>query len=190
VRYNSNHLTQMMRTRGSLVLQGKTYSIDGLHSRDRSWGESRTEQPTDVPPISWMVGTFGEDFAFHVVGFESRERHPEWGDLYPTVRAGQNILWGYVRDGGLTLGVLGADSFVHRAADGLTPQRVELVVRAENGRSYEIEGRVTALVPQPGWPNMTYFMGLTQWRCAGRVGYGDIQDCNFSAHMRRFRRPA
>jgi hypothetical protein len=191
VRHTGNHLAQVMRTRGTLVLQGKTYVIDGLHTRDRSWGEHRTEAPRDLPPISWIVATFGEDFAIHFCGFESPERHPEWREFYPSIRPGDNTLWGYVRENGKTLGVRSGDLFVHRTSDGLTPERIELALYAENGRTYSIEGTVTALVPQPGWPNMTFFMGLTEWRCSGRVGYGDIQDVNYGAHMRRFRvRPA
>ena len=188
VRHTGNHLTQMMRTRGTLVLQGSRYIIDGLHSRDRSWGEHRSESPTDLPPIAWMVGTFAEDFAFHVVGFESPEHHPEWQSHYPSVKPAENTLWGYVRDGSRTLGVIASDLYIHRASDGLAPERIELTVRAENGVDYRLEGRVTALVPQPCWPNMIFFLGLTEWRCNGRVGYGDIQDVNQSAHMRRFRR--
>lgn len=188
VRFNSTHLTQMMKTEGTLKLQGKEYRIDGFHSRDRSWGEHRTETPMDIPPISWMVGTFGEDFAMHACAFESRDRHPEWEGLYPTLQAGNELMWGYIWDQGRLIGVTKTDHFVHRAADGLTPDRIELVIHTEEGTQYRFDGVAKSMIPQPGWPNMTYYMGLIEWTYGDRKGYGDIQNVFYGPATRRFRK--
>jgi hypothetical protein len=135
-----------------------------------------------------MVGTFTENFGFHATAFESPQRHKDWGALYPALQPGKNCLWGYVRDHRHTLGVTGADLFVHRAADGLAPARIELLLSVEDGQTYEILGTVKGLLPQPAWPNMFVHFGFTQWTCRGQNGYGDIQDVTQSGHMRRSRK--
>jgi len=67
------HITQAMKTNGHLRLKGEDFTIDGYFSRDRSWGDPRTEVRKDVPPFGWHVMVFDETLAFHVCGFESAE---------------------------------------------------------------------------------------------------------------------
>lgn len=187
VRYSGNHLTQMMRTAGELVLEGERYPIDGLFTRDRSWREHRSEAPMDLPPLGWMVGTFTGDFAFHVVGFESADRHPEWTARYPDLTADKSTLWGYVRQDGRTLGVDRATLHVDRGPDGLVPERLELEIFPEGAKMLHVIGELRGLLPQPIWPNMFVYFAFMRWHCDGQVGYGDLQQVTYGPHMRRAR---
>ena len=184
-RYNGGHLTQAMKTGGELTLRGKRYAIDGFHSRDHSWGEHRNEQPQDIPPLSWLVGVVDESFAFHSLAFDSRHRHPEWKDLYHGVDDGTNVLWGYVRDRGETVGVIAAEQFTHRGPNGVTPVGIDLMLKGSNGVTYEISGRTTAITPLNPWPNMNCHFVLMKWEYKGRVGWGDVQEVMYGEAFRR-----
>lgn len=184
LRYNGNHITQAMRTDGALHMGGQDYVIDGYYSRDRSWDENRDEGPKNVPPLSWIAGVFGDDFAFHLTAFEHADRRPEWAGLYPAPRPGENILWGYVWNDGALDGIADADMIVERP-DGLNPTAIRMVLTTASGRVYAIDGAVTALNPAMGWPNIVTRYGLTRWTCNGREGWGDIQDVMFGQHIRR-----
>ena len=59
-RPGGHHFTQLMKTSGSLKLDGRDYTIDGFYMRDRSWGYQRPEQPERTPPYRWMTGWFNE----------------------------------------------------------------------------------------------------------------------------------
>ena len=183
MRYNGNHITQAMRTHGILSMNGTQYTIDGYYSRDRSWNEHRDEAPKSVPPLSWIAGVFGDDFAFHLTAFESPLRRPEWAGRYAAPAVGENVLWGYVWDHGRLLGIDRADLYVHRP-DHLTPVKATLCLDAHDGGRYHIDGRVIALNPAMGWPNIVTRYALTEWRCRGEMGWGDIQDVMFQDHLR------
>jgi len=184
-RYNGGHLTQAMKTTGELILRGKRYPIDGFHSRDHSWGEHRTEQLQDIPPLSWLVGVVDETFAFHCLAFDSRRRHPEWNGLYAGIDDTTNVLWGYVRDRGETVGVVAAEQFTHRGANGVTPVGIELLLTASNGKRYAIRGTTAAMTPLNPWPNMNCHFVLMKWEHDGRVGWGDVQEVMYGEAFRR-----
>lgn len=185
VRPDGRHFTQAMKTKGKLVLRGKAYGIDGFFTRDRSWGDKRSEKPAPVPPLSWAVGVFDKSFAFHVTAFDAPDRHPDWVTRYPFIKAGANHLWGYVWNEGKLSGIARVDSFVQRAANGVTPDAMEMRVEDSDGRSYDIRGTVEAQIPFQLWGNMTDFTSLMRWECDGRIGYGDHQDFNFNDHAAR-----
>jgi hypothetical protein len=186
VRPDGHHFTQAMRTRGELVLRGREYRIDSFFTRDRSWGDKRSEKPMAVPPLSWAVGVFDETFAFHAAAFESPERHPDYALHYPFIKAGENHLWGYIWNEGRMSGIARVDNYVERAGDnGLAPDRMQMRVTDSDGRIYDIRGTVQAQMPFHTWDNMTGFLSQTRWECNGKVGYGDHQDCNFNDHSAR-----
>ncbi len=59
-RPGGHHFTQLMKTKGTLKLDGRDYVIDGFYMRDRSWGYQRPEQPERTPPYRWITGWFTE----------------------------------------------------------------------------------------------------------------------------------
>jgi hypothetical protein len=185
-RGNGGHLTQAMRTKGELTLRGKKYKIDGFTSRDRSWGESRSEAPQAIPPLSWMVGVFDADFAVHATAFDSRELHPEWAGLYSAPKEGENLLWGYVWREGQLLGVSRAKTLVHTESDGITPRAVDLDLVDVTGREYAVRGTIEARCPWMSWQNLHTFFCQTRWECDGRIGWGDTQNVVYGDHIWRF----
>jgi hypothetical protein len=177
-RYNGGHITQAMRTRGTLRLQGNDYAIDGFHTRDRSWNEQRTEKLRSAPPLNWTVGVFDEDFAFHHCSFDSPRYHSGYAKHFPDVTNENNALWGYVWDKGDLLGVSHVDQLTHHhGGDGIAPTHIVTKLTASNGRVYEIIGRAVSTTPVQAWPNMAANFVLFEWTCEGRVGYGDVQQC-------------
>ena len=182
VRPDGRRFTQALRTTGKLVLRGVEHKIDGWFTRDRSWGGKRSEKPVAVPPLCWTAGVFDDSFAFHVAAFESPQRHPDYATRYPFIKAGENHFWGYVWNEGKLRGITRVDIYVGRAADGISPESVEMQITDSEGRCYDIRGTVQARTTFQIWANMMGFMSLTRWECDGKVGYGDHQDFNGNDH--------
>jgi len=180
-RYNNNHITQAMKTAGELMLNGERYTIDGFHSRDRSWNECRDESQLHIPPLNWTVGIANEGFAFHHTSFDNRKYRPEWRNLFPGHGDDNNCLWGYVWDEGELLGITTVDQNTSYAWDPFRPERVKTVLTASNGKRYAINGRQIASTQIQCWPNMTGNFALMEWDCGDKgTAYGDIQMCTWS----------
>lgn len=188
VRPGGYHFTQAMRTQGWLDLYGERLTIDGYFSRDRSWGQERREDPMPLPPLSWLVGVFGDDFAFHLLAHDDPARKPEWTAAYPGVKPGHNLFWGYLwKDGRLTP-LLRVRKLTTREADGLSPRALDMEIEDSDGRCLALRGEVQARVPWQTWQNMNTYFCQMRWECDGRIGYGDLQDVQFNDFVRRFAR--
>jgi hypothetical protein len=191
-RATGGHITQAMKTAGTLVLHGKSYNIDSYFTRDRSWGDPRSEGRLDIPPVGWHVGVFGDDLAFHVTAFESTDLNPALAARYPSLADGKNHIWGYIWKNGTLIGVKSCSKRMRREADGLTPIGVQLDIVDENGDRYRINGELQARLPMSVWPNMTFFFALTRWTLEGetRIGWGDTQEGLYQNFIRENFRPA
>jgi hypothetical protein len=177
-RYNNNHITQAMKTSGELVLNGRSFKIDGYHSRDRSWNECRNESHLPVPPINWSVGIVDETFAFHHVSYDNRRHRPEWGSMFSAHGDDNNVLWGYVWEDFTLHGIISVDQRTTYAWEPFRPERVETVITASNGKRYAINGRQVASTQIQCWPNMSANFSLMEWDCGDKgMAYGDIQMC-------------
>lgn len=185
VRPGGFHFTQAVRTTGTLDLHGTRYTIDGWFSRDRSWGQERRETSRLIPPFTWMVGVVNDDFAFHVLAFDSADSGPEWQSRYP-MSGKDNLVWGYVRQGGETRPLVSARKSTRRAEDGLSPTAFSLVLQDTAGTSHEIQGDVHARMPWQTWQNMNVYFCLTRWQCAQGIGWGDAQDIQQNDFVHRF----
>lgn len=85
-RPGGHHFTQLLKTKGSLLLDGQKFAIDGHYMRDRSWGYNRPEQAERAPPYRWMTGWFGDDSAFVIAWLDTglldgAEFGPDWNAL-------------------------------------------------------------------------------------------------------------
>jgi hypothetical protein len=188
VRPGGYHFTQAMRTHGELNLFGESMQIDGYFSRDRSWQQERREDPMAWPPLSWMVGVFNRDFAFHVLAMDDPDLGPEWRDVFPTIKSGSHLIWGYVWKNGQLVPVTAARKLTTREPDGLAPRVIEMTIEDAKGGSHELRGYVQARMPWQTWQNMNAFFCQTRWESDGLVGYGDTQDVQFGEFTRRFAR--
>lgn len=179
------HFTQAMKVTGKLNLFGETMEVDGFFTRDRSWGQERRETAQPMPPLSWMVGIFDENFAFHAMAFDDPAQNPEWVSRFPSVGAGQNLFWGYIFDGETTP-LKSAAKITRREPDGLAPRLVELELVDVRDRRFAMRGYVQARMPWQTWQNMNTFFCQTRWECDGRIGWGDTQDVQFNDFTHNF----
>jgi hypothetical protein len=187
-RPGGHHFTQAMKVEGELNLHGERFAVNGYFSRDRSWGNERREVARNVPPISWMVGVFGDDLAFHVLAYDEPSLGPEWVGAFPSPAPGKNLIWGYVRRDGETFSVRRAAVLTRREPDGLSPRVKELEVEDVGGKIHRIRGTVDARMPWQTWQNMNVYFCLTRWELDGRIGWGDTQDIQYNEYVRRFAR--
>jgi len=187
-RPGGQHFAQSMRTRGQLQLAGTDYEIDGYFTRDRSWAGIRKETASGGPPMTWMVGAFNDELAFHVLAFDDPAKNPEWLDAYPGRPAGKNLIWGYVRRDGETVPLASASKLTTRDTDGLAPTLFELSLTEVGGHEHEITGSVTARMPWQTWQNMNVYFCQTRWKLGGKVGWGDSQDIQYNDFVHRFQR--
>ncbi|MGE0665586.1 MAG: hypothetical protein AB7O49_03410 [Sphingomonadales bacterium] len=187
-RPNGNHFTQAMKVDGELNLHGEKFVVDGWFSRDRSWSGERHEVARNVPPISWMVGVFGDDLAFHVLAYDDPALGPDWAGAFPSPPPGRNLIWGYVWRDGETFSVRRAGVLTRREPDGLAPRVKEMEIEDTGGRVHRIRGTVDARMPWQTWQNMNVYFCLTRWELDGRIGWGDTQDIQYNEYVRRFAR--
>lgn len=186
VRPGGFHFTQAMKVTGELNLFGDQMKIDGFFSRDRSWSQERREDPLPLPALSWVVGVFDKDFAFHALATDDPALKPEWADAFPQIKPGQNLFWGYVwKDGELTP-LTAARKLTKRASDGLTPVSIEMELDDAKGRTFPIRGDMEASMPWQTWQNMNTFFCQTKWQTGNDVGYGDTQDVQFNEFTSKF----
>ena len=170
------HFTQAMKVNGTLDLFGERLPVDGWFSRDHSWSQERRETGRKTPPLSWLVGVFGDDLAFHALGFDDPAHAPELVARYPQLAETPTLIWGYVFRDGETVPLASMSKRTTRDADGLAPIAFETLLSDVNGREYRIDGTVEARMPWQTWQNMNVFFCQTRWTLDGRTGWGDAQD--------------
>lgn len=180
MRSSGRHFEQVLRTRGALTLRGKDYEVDGYNIRDRSWAEARPEVPVASPPIAWSTGVFGDDFAFNCACSEDPSGRVSWRHLYPDADLAHALRGGWVLLGGVTQPIVSARSLVTRDPVYLQPMAIDLDVETADGAHYAIRGEVTASLTMSVWPNAVAPICLTRWTCGGRVGWGDIQEIQWT----------
>lgn len=184
---SGKHFEQVMRTQGEVVLRGKKYVVDGFNIRDRSWGETRLELPQHSPPVAWATGVFDEKFSFCFAGTDHPDLEPLWKGLYDI--ASEKVLkFGWVMVDGEPTPIAQLRKRTTYEPATLIPRSVEIEITDARNRKYEIAGTVVAASPLSPFPNCYVPICLSRWECNGRVGWGDIQDAQFTdfahAHQR------
>lgn len=186
MRGNNLHFEQAMRNQGELVLRGKRYTIDNTFNvRDRSWGQPRPEGHNPIPPMTWMTGTFDENFAFNFSAFDHPDLKPEWlGSFDWPAENSFHDGWVY-RDGEL-LRATGGRKITRRDRHSGRPLTHEIELTDSRGRDYRIRGTTQAGLPWSGWPNCLVHLNLTRWEWDSRVGWGDTQECQWTDYIHQF----
>ena len=159
--YNG-HFDQTGRFRGRVTIRGTAYPIDCISTMDHSWGP-RAER--GAPNMSWLHAHFGPDLAFHAI-FRF-DPHAGAREL--------ELAHGYVVDAGELFGLKAGAGATHRAHDWYADS-VELTLTDSRDRVWQVHGHGLTTFPWFPWPNMVGFNVLAGWECAGRTGYGEIQD--------------
>jgi hypothetical protein len=121
--FAAHHFETSGRVRGTAVLGGATYEIDGFGHRDHSWGPRRWDT---LLSHRWVSGTFGPQLSFGSV---------VWHDVGGTL-----LQIGYlVRDGEVTYADV--DVIVHMEADALTHRGGEVTWRTADGEQLTLHPR-------------------------------------------------
>jgi hypothetical protein len=176
MRGSENHFDQATDNRGTMTLRGKTFQVNGLGMRDRSWGQLRTEALVSGPPFTWMTGTFADSkIAWNVAGFDDPDKSPLWAGLFDIKRE-HTIHDGWVWADGRLSRLTDAWQTTVRDPATLRPVSHKIHFNDDRGRSYDLTGRVIASVPWNSWINMSAFICCTEWTLNGEIGWGDTQD--------------
>jgi hypothetical protein len=156
------HYEQHMRVSGRVTVGEETWPFEGFGLRDHSWGPRFWQTPWYY---RWLTANFGADFGFVVSVITARDGTERIGGVVLRDGAIEPV-----RTARIDTEWAGADRY-HRA--------VQVVAETPAG-TYEIDGTVRNLVPlrnrrrAPDGTELTTRIaeGLTEWRCAGRTGYG------------------
>jgi hypothetical protein len=182
---SSRHYEQVMRVEGDLLLRGRSYRVGGYNVRDRSWGEARLENPNPGPPNLWTTGTFGDDFAFNVTAYDDPLRNPLWKDRFP-VESHKALKFGWLMVDGEATAIKSASNITHYDRATLIPTSMEMEVTDVKGRVFDIKGMVIASVPLNTWLNLRVPICSARWTCNGRIGYGDIQEAQWTDYLQAY----
>ena len=180
------HFEQVMRTRGDLTLRGKRYVVDGYHVRDRSWGQPRPEDPVDAPPHTWITGVFDDEFAFHLTATDDPLRNPGWKEHYPHFDRAQSVKFGWLLLGGRKTKIKTASKLTIYDRASCMPVRLDIEIVDENDRKHHFKGTLVAATPIHLWQNVRVPIGLARWEYEGRVGWGDVQDVQYSDYLLKY----
>jgi hypothetical protein len=202
-RPGGKHFTQLMKTRGELLLDAKRYPIDGFYVRDRSWGYQRPEQPERTPPYRWMTGWFGADSGFVVAWLDTGlidgdEFGPHWNQRVdgpdgkginkwesggPT--PGLNLRSGWFAVNGEPRPVVRIDVRTQLALDSLVVKAIEMDIEDDRGEVHRVVGETASMIPKMYWQNLLVHMHCMRLRYDGRRGEGDLMDTYSNFHIRK-----
>lgn len=187
MRENEKHFEQILSSRGQLLLRGKPYEINGVATRDRSWGELRPETSYPLPPYTWMTGVFADAGChWQVSAHDDPARDPEWKGRF-AVPAEQIFKDGWIIRDGVPCRVKQLSKLTTRDPVTRRPLRTEMRFIDLESRQYDIRGEVIASYPWHGWHNMVCWICCTRWEWEGHVGYGDIQEVQWGDYVWAFR---
>lgn len=161
------HYEQHMAATGTITVGDETWTISGFGLRDKSWGPRHWQS---IYWYRWLPMAFGEDFGMMVSIIGNAE--------------------GQVRRSGMVL----EDGKYHMITDATIESEwddkwyqktLKAWVKTENGKEYNIDGKVISLIPlrnrrkdpDGNQLNTRITEGMTQYTCKDgdgkvRVGYG------------------
>jgi hypothetical protein len=172
---SGNHFDQAMRTEGQVTLRGRHHRIDGYTVRDRSWGEVRSEDPRALPPVHWLTGVFGDDFAVHMMGVEDPSAGPIWRSAFPDADGLTAINRGWIWRNGELTGLASSRLTTRWNLDTGHPAGHTLQITDTNGFEMSLVGTITATCSWNTWSNVHMLISLCRWEYDGRVAWGDSQ---------------
>ncbi len=158
--FAKNHYETSGRVRGRVVIDGESYSVDGLSHRDHSWG---TRLPSTLLSHRWVSGTFGPQLSFGSIMWHAID--------------GSYVKTGYVvRDGEVTL-AQDMDVVVWLEADGLTGRGGEITWFLADGTELHLVARRI-----DGYVCRKHNVYYVDTHCAveydGQIGYCDLEMSN------------
>lgn len=155
--FAKGHYEQHYRAQGTLVIDGRQRTINGLGLRDHSWGPRSWQSPTYY---RWLTCQFDEGFGF-------------MGSQIVT-RGGSELLSGFVFKDGENHFVERLELETDWTDEGHYHDRIRVALHTRAG-DFHIEGTVRTMLPLRNRRDGSVTRiseGLTEWRCGEHVGYG------------------
>jgi hypothetical protein len=180
-------LEQLMHAIGDVTLNGKEYKIDCYASRDRSWGQVRTEDEVTFPPIGWSPMAFGKELSFNQVGIEDYQKNtPDWEGVfkYDKSKPSHHFAW-LVKNETEVRNIVK----VYRKVLEFHPQlhsaiKQELELEDDRGEKYFIKGEAIAVAQLPSWPNNVFVDSVYRWEDdKGRVTHASYQEAWYARYQ-------
>jgi hypothetical protein len=135
-----------------------------------------------MPPMSWMVGTFNDNFSFNCTTIDSANHNKSIkGNL--KMPDDQLLNGGWVYRDGKVGRIVKADKRVFRDAKSVISAGIDLKFTDEHGRNFDMRGTLVASCPIAAWNNTWMVINLMRWECEGMVGYGDNQEAFWGDYM-------
>jgi hypothetical protein len=204
-RPGGHHFTQLLKTRGTLTLDGAHYAIDGHYMRDRSWGYNRPELAERTPPYRWMTGWFEGGSSFVIAWFDTGllddpEFGPHWNSVVDGPDASGANKWESggptpslnLRSGWITTDgrIVPVTSLRFRTLTGgssrFIVKAVEIEITDADGRVHLITGETQSMIPKLYWGNLSTNMHAMKLRMGEREGAGDLMDTYSGHHIARY----
>ena len=179
------HFEQGMKTSGEVRLRGKTYAVNGMTIRDRSFGQLRREYLVSLPPLAWINGAFSDKFVFGCMVFDDPKHHPEWAGKFDLPN-NNPLREGWVYKDGIQSQMVKVSKLTTRKPGTFYADRVEMTIEDALGRTFEITGQSIAGVNWQTWQNMDSNVNLMRWECNGEVTHGDYQEFLWPEYVRQF----
>jgi hypothetical protein len=174
----AGHLEQAGRWTGEIRLDATAHVIDGaLGNRDKSWGPRRMGQadaePGEAREAGEAAGEAGAGSAFEGWRWFSvnLDEATHFGGVRILTAAG-DLHRGWVWRAGEATSVREWDLTTAVAADGITHEALDLVVRDKRGREHALHGDVLRSERLGADARGCVVEALTRWSHDGRVGYG------------------
>jgi len=155
--FAKGHYEQHYRARGTLTIDGRQRTIDGLGLRDHSWGPRSWQSPAYY---RWLTGQFDDGFGFMASQI--------------VTRGGSELLSGFVFKDGENHFVDRLELETDWTDAGHYHDRIRAALHTRAG-DFQIEGAVRTMLPLRNRRDGSVTRiseGLTEWRCGEHVGYG------------------
>lgn len=178
------HFEQAMKVTGELVLQGKHYEVDSYNVRDRSWAALRPENNMALPPVAWKTGWFDDDMYFTIVSADHPDLDPVWKGKFAL--PGNNLTGGWLWRKGELMDVVSCRKKTHYDMDSLYPTAIDMELQVRSGETFVFRGTIVAANCWTAWLNCNCVICLVKWEHEGKVGYGDVQEAQWTDFMRAF----
>ena len=165
-RIGGGHMEQTTRITGDLILNGKTYKVDTIATRDHSWGTRNDKIGNPWQTTCWDYGLWDDGFGFRVMG-----RIAKGGKIL-------NTFSGVICEDGNNIRIEKASGTCER--DGVWAKNIVYEITDVRGNDYTFKGETVVRWPNPS-PNPNTFapIGYCRWTVNGRApgdyGYGEFE---------------
>ena len=141
------------------------------------------EDPVDAPPHTWITGVFDDEHAFHLTATDDPLRNPAWREHYPNFDRSQSVKFGWLLVGGRRTRIKTASKLTTYDRVTCMPMQIDIQIVDEHDREHRIKGTLVAATPIHLWQNVRVPVGVARWEYEGRIGWGDVQDVQYSDYL-------